>query len=213
VIGDSYSEAILSAVVEAASSRNNQVLYYGGAHGCAVIAGYERDSPVYKCQQYYREMKDFIAQYPGVDVLLIQAGHHIERKEFSDDERSELLNNIKASLSTISHDRRLFVLEPIPRPEENVPKYLAGTLETEGLKTDYKARRSLIEDQFIEYKKALKDAADGDESISYIKVINALCDDEYCRFSYKGRPMYYDRGHLSEFGNKYLVDSFRPIFD
>ncbi|MBE0440301.1 MAG: hypothetical protein IBX57_11210 [Gammaproteobacteria bacterium] len=39
-----------------------------------------------------------------------------------------------------------------------------------------------------------------------------LCDDESCYGSHDLRPLYYDSGHLSEYGNKFLVPMFEEIF-
>lgn len=48
-----------------------------------------------------------------------------------------------------------------------------------------------------------------------VKILNPLpylCDDKYCYGSKNGRPLYYDSGHLSEYGNKFLVPMFEEVF-
>lgn len=47
------------------------------------------------------------------------------------------------------------------------------------------------------------------------KILNPLpylCDEQRCYGSKDNFPLYYDDDHLSEYGNRLLVDMFRQVF-
>jgi hypothetical protein len=56
-----------------------------------------------------------------------------------------------------------------------------------------------------------QDAARDQCGIVILDGTDAFCDDTRCYGSKSGRPIYFDDDHLSEYGNKLLVPTFRQI--
>ncbi len=103
----------------------------------------------------------------------------------------------------------VYLMRPIPEMGFDVPKKLSRKLSF-GLQEDVSIS---IED----YRKrndwvwAAQDAAQEKCNVKILDPLPYLCDEQRCYGSKHLRPLYSDDDHLSEHGNKVLVQMFKQI--
>lgn len=232
VIGDSHADAIISSVVEAAGP--NRSTLYMGYISCMTIPGMllRGAGSDYKCGDFATKQIQYLETHmPGVPLLIINRtpvyihGHneyketqttplmhfgekHARHSEYMED----LTKRYVSAMCSLSKNRKVFVLTPVPEMSLNVPTLIARKIKKTGN----------IEDFTISVEQYLERSGD---SISLIKEAEKtcgiiilysqqeLCDSKLCYGSVNGIPLYIDDNHLSESGNKRLAPLFRKIWD
>lgn len=207
LIGDSHSEMIASALEISLSKTNKGFLFLGPAHGCPTLkdVGAGRKS---HCKEYYRLVVQRISDIAS-DVPLIVYTSDWSGLFNTVASYEEALEVTMCELATISD--RVIISRPVPSMEYNVPSKVARSLILWGDFDEVKFPVS----NYHEKNRAVWGVQDRVAEKCGVEIVNPLlflCDKGYCYGSKDGRPLYYDSGHLSEYGNKYLVPMFEQLF-
>jgi hypothetical protein len=107
--------------------------------------------------------------------------------------------------------RPVYIVKPIPEFDVNVPIVLARekrvnpdapdlTLDI----SDYYKRNEFV-------LQVMQEAHD-ECGVHLLDPTRYLCSKGKCMGSHDGRPLYFDMNHLSEYGNRFLVPMFKPVF-
>ena len=120
----------------------------------------------------------------------------------------ELEKNLNATIRETAINRPIYLVLPTPEMTFNVPKVVSKELLLGN--EDSKPYRS--EELYLERNqpiiKIIKNVA-AYHSVKVLDPTEYLCDSGKCNALYKGRPIYYDADHMSEYGNKLLTPMFK----
>ena len=115
--------------------------------------------------------------------------------------------NLKQTICQISKSNPMYVLQPIPELGFNAPKRIAKNLAYgNALPTSISYSSYLGRSQKI--REIIEKTADECGAI-ILDPAKFLCKTGECISEYKGRPIYRDGDHLSEYGNKLLIPMFK----
>lgn len=232
VIGDSHSDAIVSAVVEAASPERSTL--YLGYMSCMTIPGMHLQGEIssFQCGEFVKkQIEELESSYPGVPLVVINrtsvyvAGHNEHKdpypgppmyfdkpSEFSQAYRDDFRARFVSSMCELARNRPVYVMKPVPEMGINVPATIARSL----MRSDYVKDISIgVQDYRQRHQFAVSVMEDAAKACG-IKLLDpepVLCDREACYGSKDLKPLYYDDDHLSESGNKLLVPMFKMIWN
>jgi peptidoglycan/LPS O-acetylase OafA/YrhL len=200
--GDSHSEAVASALEASAKNNHSGYIYYGGAHGCPTLNGAKNVKS--KCVNYNRLINEKINALPtSIPLVIINSSWG---ESFSGDELKNLLTETVCSYTRSG--RTVYLNRPIPGMPVNVPNTMSRAML---FGKDIDPIKVSLADYFKVNQKVW-DAQDQVVAQCGAKILDPLpylCDKEYCYGARDNRPLYFDSGHLSEYGNKLLT----PMFD
>lgn len=208
LIGDSHSEMIASSLEIALAKRKKGFLYLGPAHGCATLRGFDHNGKRSDCLKYFNLVNSLIEQQPKAIPLVIYTN-----------DWSWLFDNIKDYENAIEKTvcpfiesgRDVYIARPAPSMEVNVPNAIARNIVFNRPVAEVAIKKSTYKDKVHDIWLA-QDAVAEKCGVKILDPTPFLCDAKYCYGSKNGRPLYYDNGHLSEYGNKFLVPMFEEIF-
>ena len=106
----------------------------------------------------------------------------------------------------------VYWLTPVPELPKNAPRWLARKYLLTG-STELTMSRAKHDERNNFVKTAFNEAAVQSPNIHFVEVDKVICDQDRCYGSIDGMSLYYDEHHLSERGNKLLVDTFRRLFN
>ena len=124
-------------------------------------------------------------------------------KEFLADVRERIIS----SACYWSEQRKVYWLTPVPELPKDAARWVArmylinGPTEITISRVEYNARNDFV-------LSSLTEAASQCPNFQLIESVDIFCDEERCYGSQDGMPLYYDYHHLSERGNKLLVETF-----
>lgn len=116
---------------------------------------------------------------------------------------------VTRSACELAATRPVYMVRPIPEMPANAPQYIARRLAWGADSTlsvpleQYRRRNGWLW--------AAQDAARDRCGVHILDPLPALCDAGHCYASRAQRPLYYDHGHLSEYGNEVLQPIFASI--
>ncbi len=228
LVGDSHSSAVVTAVAEAAGTRNASVLHYS-FDACPIVEGITHLNKRFaSCPRFITDALRHIAGQPVRVPLIVvnrwsayvegRQAHELEPGQrfiqFSPGESEPVFldrfaTGLAQTLCPIAQSgRRVIVVKPIPEMPFSVPNRMART----AMMTK---RSSDVALPWAEYQRrhtrtlAILEALPGRCGIELLDPTEALCMPDGCLGSVAGRPLYVDAHHLGEFGNKRLVPMFR----
>lgn len=212
-IGDSYSEATVSALAKAAENNNKMVLYLGGAHGCAVAKGFDDNKSNSICSDYYKHIQEKLKVFPNTPLVIINSAKYFSLPLVTEKEKQKNLDGMIQAYKEFSLGRSLFITYPIPVNEKADPKVMSRDLlfKKATLENEYKQPVKEVQSKYQDLREKQKSISDK-LNLNILDPMKYLCDKEYCYGSKSGRPIYYDGAHLSEYGNKLLVPMFDEVF-
>ncbi|PZP54490.1 MAG: hypothetical protein DI586_09780, partial [Micavibrio aeruginosavorus] len=223
--GDSFADAIAPAFYELSKEykRNGYVVT---AHGCPPILNYEQNADIgFDCVGFNNRVFSMIKEKKIKHVFL--SGNWTDRMVnpialFRDQswyppykDRYENMT-MAATQRTVDELQKMgvqvYVFLDVPFAPFNPPrKFAINSLykinksdELSLSKKSFLNARQQSFGQFIDNNKNSDVIFIGPESI--------MCDDEKCYFEAKGRSLYFNEGHLSNFGALYLKDMFTEYF-
>jgi hypothetical protein len=120
--------------------------------------------------------------------------------------------HLLSTVCRISKIRPVYLVEPIPEFDFNVPLMLAR----EKMKDPHAPDLSITLSDYAQRNGGLLQAMRQAHDQCGIHLLDPrpfLCPDGKCMGSHDGRPLYSDYHHMSEYGNRFLVPMFRRVFE
>lgn len=199
VLGDSYADAMFTAVAQA----NPQATLQWTFSGCF------RDNDLginelnrKGCNQFINDKLAVLKQeYINVPILFIHNTVRVESPEMLE----HYTNYYKNIICEISAQRPVYIIKPNPIMPANIPSALSFGKEIILPRTVYDQQLLPIEPIFNTLKTQC--------NAIIVDPSDYLCDKDVCRSAHNGIPYYYDNHHLNEFGNKLLLPLFKQIFN
>lgn len=218
IVGDSHAEATATALATAAQDRGSVIgITYSG---CPTLANAEQVE--YKqCGKFNRGLAKRLQEYPAdVPVVIVnRLTHYAESRlvkfavKTDTDEAymQQYANSIVDMACSLSRDRPVYLVNPIPEMDTNVPRTLSHSLMTRGDARDI----SISLASYQQRNRIILQAQNQAAKQCGVKVLEPtayLCSAGRCMGSKNLVPWYFDDNHLSETGNKNLVPMFKSIF-
>ena len=232
--GDSHAQILVSSLAAALPDFNITQLTYVG---CPFIEGMQR-SPIstqklpngYNCKGFNKQLQQKLSQYPTDYPVLLVGRYAIHPFGLNEEDpkpqtpqayfnkaydtatpelMAELSSALTATACNLAKERTVFMLRPIPEMGFNVPRASSVRIafglppEVSIPKSSYWARNSWV------WK--AQDAARDQCGVVILDGTQEFCDDARCYGTKNGRPIYFDDDHLSEYGNKLLIPTFKQI--
>lgn len=238
VVGDSHASSVMTAVLEAVESsldeKSDDVGIYGSSYtSCPTLFGIKKLREDLKCSDFNEFIAAKLQQVPAHIPLVIvnrSSGalfgdqnitdpavqspsiYFSQLPETTTDEfLQEFKQALMSTICTLSEQRQVYLVNPIPEMPVDVPRVMARKLLL-GKDADisisieqYQARNQFV----IE---AQHEVAQNCKNVAVLQTSNGLCESGQCIGSENGYPLYYDDNHLTERGNKKLVDMFSEVF-
>jgi len=236
VVGDSHADALTTAVAHSVDLVNGGIIALTKAscpffmNAMSVHAG----DVCYK--ENIRRMKYLNSHYVGVPVFLVSRtgvylyGQSNEKRingikdikpsiYFTEKYSSaggslyaELEINLNLTISELLATHPVYIVQPTPEMRRNIPKTLARNIyhgmNSDDLSIDYHL--------YLQRNKGIRQLLSKVAAANDIQVLDPvpyLCHDGRCMAQLKGRPIYYDGDHMSEYGNKLLIPMFQPAIE
>jgi peptidoglycan/LPS O-acetylase OafA/YrhL len=228
VLGDSHAEAIAEAVVDAVPNGKPDDVLLITIEGCPTIYGIRRGNG--DCFDQDRKYIDILSRDETAKTPVIIANHWsqywsgptMDEFAFVNPEQpaqtpapfsTELYReHLLSTVCRISKIRPVYLVEPIPEFDFNVPLMLAR----EKMKDPHAPDLSITLSDYAQRNGGLLQAMRQAHDQCGIHLLDPrpfLCPDGKCMGSHDGRPLYSDYHHMSEYGNRFLVPMFRRVFE
>lgn len=224
VLGDSHAGATVTAVVEAARKAGGGVRLFLRP-GCLTLAG-DKDGQNETCRKFnelafaslgridsrvpvivINRTTAYIKQPKRPSLINIDANAAEQVGAGHPDRAAQLVE----SLCRIAATRPVYMVKPIPDMRTDVPTVMARALMLTGQADDISL--GLAEHrQFNGMAITAIEQAGRQCGVHMLDPVPYLCPDGTCYGSIKGRPLYSDTNHLSEYGNRFLVPMFEQVF-
>lgn len=233
VLGDSHAQAIVNAIVASLPEPDEGVLFIGTS-GCPIIFGAQLDSPKQAiCQKILARLQERQSSLlPGTPVIVINRSSYylfggVEGEadvmpnkptlyftQPADKPDAALLDQYRQhyvdTACALAANHPLYLLRPTPEMGVRVPEVMGRALLFKHERKLFVSREAYR--QRHAFVSQVQDIASRRCGAHILDPIPYLCDAQECSASHEGRPMYIDDDHLSEFGNRFLVPLFKPIF-
>ncbi len=215
LVGDSYADAMMPAVAEAARhARQRGIVLI--KPGCYPLMGLQPDDK--GCSRFMDGAFQWLSATRTIDTVLLIGrwttaveGSRIgsiglsnmyirdsESREASYAENSAVVARGLDRIALNLGDRRLFILAHIPEQHVNVPM-LAALKVRFGRTPEIAVKRTSV-DQREAGVRAVLNAASSRDRIQQLDAIPAFCDQTLCQAVRGGRSLYCDDNHVSNFG-------------
>ena len=226
VIGDSHSNATITAIADSLPIDKGGVLFLG-ADGCAAMMNLSTPH-FYTCGAYNKTILKYLNEnLAGIPVIIV---NHIPKQLLypsaisprvlyledtpnTDEKFVDLFyGQYKSRVCEIAKKRPVYIMQPIPEMSAPVPQTIARAKMLHHKEIDV----SISRDAYFEKNASVRELIQLSAKVCNAEVIDPidyLCDEGKCLGSINGRPLYYDDDHLSEFGNKLLVPMFKEIWN
>lgn len=236
VLGDSHAGALMSAVTKAAAKEGWGVQQWT-YDACIYLPGMrhvwpKRFGKQSDCFGFNKWVQNELNKAPEhVPVILIgryaryamgpnelQTGEGVPEVYFGDEipDRTspEFLRRFSDELirsaCELAQSRPVYMVRPIPEMPVNVPSYMSRRLAL-GLDPTV----SISMDEYRQRNGWVWAAQDEARSRCGVRILNPLvylCNGKRCTASLGGRSLFYDHGHVNEYGNTRLVPMFEQVF-
>lgn len=236
VVGDSHADALVTAV-QAALPDTRQGVYFRGVNSCLLVFGAKLVTGVGRagdCYQLNEELQAGIdSLHPGVPVIVINRTSVYAQgavakadgplppgrpwvffSKLRDSAAPEFLAEFRQhyldTACRIARKHPLFLMRPIPEMLVSVPEAMGKAVLLGGSRAvtlsleQYHRRHAFVWQ--------LQDEAHERCGAQILDPLPYLCDDQVCRGSKDGMPIYFDDDHLNELGNRLLIPMFTKVF-
>lgn len=226
MIGDSHAASVVTALAEAIPGHDGGVRFYGYA-SCPTLQGATYGPSENRCGEFNRDALSVLShEEPFVRPLVItnnwtsyveQARIRFVMREGSDGStepfsRERYREELLGTLCGLARSRRVYVTEPFPQFDVDVPRAVAYRLMRDPASADltidideHRRRNAFV--------LAVMQEARTRCGVRLLDPTPYLCPGGRCMASLNGRPLYSDGHHLSEYGNRFLVPMFRQVYD
>jgi hypothetical protein len=227
VIGDSHAEALAEAVNAAVPNGKRGDVILIAVQGCPTIEGVRRDDGA--CleanQKYLDLLEKTSPKMPPVVIVnhwseytsgnsrnklsFVDPGHpNGKATAFSMDQYKKHFLQTMCDLAKV---RPVYLVQPVPEFDVNLPTALAREKIANPAAPDVTldvAEYYKRNDRVLDLMREARDQC----GVQLLDPTPYLCPNGKCLGSYRGRPLYSDMHHMSEYGNRFLVPMFKTIF-
>ena len=235
IIGDSHADALTTSLSNSFNLKKDGIIAITKS-SCPFILGIKLTNGTECLEENERRLKFLKEEYIDTPVFWV-ARSSVYIKGQSNPDRVQSIQDTKPliyfseyrydkvnkhlmkemelafdkTLIKIGRERDIYIILPTPEMRTNVPKKMSRSLLLNNRIETIGIDKSL----YIERNKEIIDLLNGLENkFSNVKLLDPtlyLCENNMCYGEYKGRPIYYDGDHLSEFGNKLLTQMFLSV--
>jgi peptidoglycan/LPS O-acetylase OafA/YrhL len=232
VVGDSHADSLTTAVAHSLDLSKDGMITLTKA-ACPFLLNIMTIKTGDVCyKENIRRMKYLSSHHSGAPVFLVsRAGGYLygetdpkriksikdtqpliyftkKYTESSEALLAELENNLNLTVSDLLVNHPVYIVQPTPEMRRNIPKTLARNIlngtNSDDLSIDYNLYL-----QRNEHVRGLISRVAAKNGITVLDPVPYLCFDGRCMAQFKGRPIYYDGDHMSEYGNKFLAPMFK----
>lgn len=229
VLGDSHASTIVTAVQAALNEPEHGVLGMSYT-SCPTLFGVRQERKDLHCAAFNEWAMQQMAAVPSeVPVIIANrasaylygnryGAHDLDPIIFFDSTLRKLdkgyrpflqeyADHLVASMCRIAQTRPVYLLRPLPEMSVDVPRAMARAaqlgrpLEVTMPMATYQQRNAVVW--------AAQDRAAKECKVQLLDPLPALCEGEVCTGHDRTNPLFYDDNHLSEYGNRKLIDIFR----
>lgn len=115
---------------------------------------------------------------------------------------------LKSAQSLRAAGKRVILLAPLPKPEENVPLYLARLIQHGAVGPLPEIERKVFDRQVAERAALLRSMRS--MGVEIVSPGDLLCDAAGCELERGGKPLYFDDNHLSMAGARLVAAAVAP---
>lgn len=227
IIGDSHAEALAEALDAAVPNGKPGEVILIAMQGCPTIYGVRRENG--DCfaadQKYLTLLSKDASRMPPVIIVNhwseYAAGETANGLSFVDPNHPErkgvpfsIEQYDRRFLSTIcglAKARPVYLVEPTPEFDVDVPNTLARQKLANPDAPDLTLNLSDYYQRNAHVLELMGEARD-QCGVRLLDPTPYLCPHGKCLGSYRGRPLYSDMHHMSEYGNRFLVPMFQKVF-
>lgn len=227
VIGDSHSNATVTAVVEATPKEQGGVLFLG-ADGCTAMMNLSTPY-FFSCGEYNKKILDYLSSnlidtpiivinYISRDLLTppqytLKKPTYLDKLPNTSPEFSKKFQQeYQTQLCSLTRNHPVYVVQSIPKMKVHVPKTIVRSMLYKSEKIEVTVSRDEHFKNEGDVRLFMRDAIAACNAHE-LDPVEYLCNDTSCIGSINSRPLYYDDNHLSEYGNRLLVPMFRNIWN
>ncbi|TMP36632.1 acyltransferase family protein [Pseudoalteromonas rubra] len=202
LLGDSHASSVITAI-EASKFGKEGVVMVAKA-GCLINNGSVSNSELYKpeCTEFSNKN---IGNYEEKNIFITSRWPLYETRISNSSDYSAFFE----VACNLAEKNNVYVLKSTPEFDYLVPNHVARNLLSGSEEGDEVARNQAMEKAPI-FEKTLQKRADRC-GFKILDPSKYLCNEQICKTSVKGVPLYYDDNHISEYGNKYLVEMFNSV--
>ncbi|EXA59759.1 acyltransferase [Acinetobacter baumannii] len=235
IIGDSHADSLTTSLASIFNLKSQGIISLTTS-ACPLITDIKFYSGINICSQINEERFKLInlKKYENIPIVLVARypnylmGENDPDRMSNNDPRplvyfgnnSNLSNvdrfilferNLKNTLCKISKKNPVYIIQPIPELGFNAPKrIIKNRFHNSNKETSISYRDYLIRSE--KTRKIINRSA-VDCGVTVLDPSKILCKTGKCISEYKGRPIYRDGDHLSEYGNKLLKPMFREALE
>ncbi|RTE65586.1 acyltransferase [Amphritea opalescens] len=234
IVGDSHADALTTAVAHSVDLKKEGVIALTMS-SCPFVLNLMSTKNGDKCyKENARRIEYLESNYDSVPVILVsRMGAYLygqsnpqRVKDISDIQPSvyftkpytkvedllydELKFNLSLTVDKLLINHPVYIVQPTPEMRKNVPATLARNLLLDNGDYDLSIDYGL----YIQRNERLRNLINEVSIKKNIVVLDPapyLCHNDRCLAQIKGRPIYYDGDHMSEYGNKLLTPMFKLV--
>lgn len=237
VLGDSHADALVTGIAKALDTIGMRVeeMSYSA---CPFVQGMRVSYPSraekdggYRCIEYVERLSRELKLAGAAEPIIIINRYGPAAFGYNEDPRSgtkpnvlfnkdhaqpnddylaEFSDAIVTTACRLAEQRTVYLMRPIPEIGTDVPKTLARRVSF-GMNGDISISLAEYRQRNAWVWKA-QDKARDQCGVRILDPLPYLCGQDRCYGSKKGRPLYFDDDHLSEYGNKLLVPMYLQAF-
>lgn len=229
VVGDSHADAITTAVSAVYDLKQNGILAMTRT-SCPFVLNAKNNRTNDTCyQENFSKLKQ-IQKYPSTPVVItarwpvylygqsdpnrISKGDNRpvmyfgENQYMPEKQRLESFShNLTQTVCAVTATSPVFITQPIPEMQRDIPKAMSRAL-ARNKSTDLSVDLKIYHARNATIRRIIEQAA-AQCGATVLDPAQTLCKEGRCIAEFKGRPLYYDSDHLSEYGNKLLTPMFK----
>lgn len=224
VLGDSHAASIIRSIDKAFPNSATLDWTMSGCRTAFGIYNIREVKEDHSCGEFIDSRIAALKNYPSASVYILNryASLLYGANEYQDNDVTEFfvgksrinrrgkeyteqaLSSMYETICAISKVNKVYVIDPIPELRKHVPKTMAKEIMRGN--SDY--RVSISVDEYTSRNKeifALFNQLETDCDVHRVQVKQLFCDQDSCYGDIKGRPLYFDDDHLSEYGSELLI--------